>query len=261
MKNKRYYNVVKTIAKLVYPKRIVQYQEKISEPAVFIANHSGILGPVVAELYIDLPKRIWTISDLLNRETASNYAFHDFYNGRSKKNKSLWRIISSLTITFFRPIFDGNENYILVNRSNMRIKDTFSESIAALENGQSVLIFPECHRRHNEFINELSDGFISIARLYHSKTGKDLKFYPTYMPKNIRVICIGKPIIYNSDNNKIEEKKRVVKELKNAITELATQLRPHETIPYVQETFYEYYPEFVDDDLAYWKFLASKKSD
>ncbi len=261
MKNKTYYDVIKLIAKIVYPRRDVKYKEEIIEPAIFISNHSGILGPVAAELYIDLPKRIWTIADLLNKETASNYIFHDFYNGRSKRSKKLWRIISRLTMLILRPIFDGNENYIFVNRSNMRIKETFNESITALIEGKSVVIFPECHRKYNEFINEFSDGFVSLARLYYSKTGKDLKFYPTYMPKNIRVICVGQPVIYDSNNNKNEEKKRIVEELKEKITALAVELGPHETIPYVQNEFYQFYPEFIEDDLAYWKFLSHNESE
>ena len=78
-----------------------------------------------------------------------------------------------------------------------------------LEQGNSVVIFPECELKHNEIVNDFLDKFVDTARFYHNKHGKILSFVPMYNAHKLKTIAFGKPIKYDPEMP-IEAQRKVV---------------------------------------------------
>ena len=41
-----------------------------------------------------------------------------------------------------------------------------------------MIIFPEYKENYNHVVNRFHDGFVSVAKLYYKKTGKEVSFVP-----------------------------------------------------------------------------------
>ncbi len=261
---KYYFNFVKKIARKIYKKREVVFEEPLTEPledCVFVSNHSGIMGPVVSTLYLNCPNKIWMTDVLLNKKTSANYCYHDFLFGRSQKHKKLMRVKAFFMSRLFRPLFVKNDQLIFVHKDGLKIKETFKQSISALEEKNNLVIFPESHKRYKKFVHKFNEGFVDLARFYYAKTQKCLTFFPMYIGDKLATINVGKPIVYNPNNEKLKERERLVTYLNDSIEDIAEKLPNHKVIPYVPQVFYDYYGEFENDEMGYLNFANSKKSD
>ena len=125
----------------------------------------------------------------------------------------------------------NNARTIAVYRDN-RILSTFRESIAKLQAGDSVIIFPEQDKKHNHIVNDFLEGFVDIARLYHKRTGKELSFVPLYIAPNLKKMYLGKPIKFCADTPIAEERRRICDYLMDEITDIACDLPEHTVVPY-----------------------------
>lgn len=105
------------------------------------------------------------------------------------------------------------------------------------------------------------DGFIEVARLYYKLKGVKLKFFPVYIPSDVRIISVGEPITFDPEAHIANEKKRIAEYLKLNIDRIGRAIPTKKFIPFMREEFYNYYPEFVGNLSAYWNFCAQKRSD
>ena len=261
---KAYYTFVKQIARVIFPKRKMVWEEGVvadENPAIYICNHSGISSPVAVELYFNLPKRVWITCAMLNKETGVNYFFHDMMLGRSAKNPKKLRHLTKYVIALIRPLIYKNNKYIVVNKAGRDIRNTIEETLSTLNDGKNVIIFPEKHFKYGKFINSFHHGFVDVARLYCKRTGKPLNFYPMYIGGDNNSINIGKPIAYDLNNKRPEEAKRICEYLQQSIEEIGASLPDHNVIPYVPEAFYEYYPEYIDDEEGFYQFVNQPYSE
>ena len=83
------------LAKMIFKKsKVVTKAELTDEPAVFLCNHSGAIGPALMTLYFERPHKTWVIDFAMDKEIGPNYFFHDGFFGRSKKCKWFYRMLS-----------------------------------------------------------------------------------------------------------------------------------------------------------------------
>ena len=73
----------------LFKKPEITYEEPLpeNEPVMILANHAGADGPTYSHLYLPAPKKIWLINYVIRKDTSAKFIFHDFFCGRSKKNK------------------------------------------------------------------------------------------------------------------------------------------------------------------------------
>lgn len=263
MFNKIYFSFVSLIASLIYKKRklVLPNDFNKDEPSVFVANHSGIIGPVMCVKYFNLPKRIWLTSAMINKECGPNYFFHDMMLGRSSKNPKSTRRSAKMIFKLIYPLIYKNKRFIIVNKSNRGILNTFNESVEALKSMQNLIIFPESHERYGKYINKFHKGFTSMGKYYYKKTGKLLKFYPMYIPNGINTINVGKPIVYDPCNDPKLESEKICLYLQSQIEQIGSSLPKHEIIPYVSEDFYKFYGEYEFDEMAFYDFVLKPYSE
>ncbi|MEG1924104.1 MAG: hypothetical protein RR307_06580, partial [Clostridia bacterium] len=206
----------------------LELQNFSEEPAVFISNHSMAYSPIAFSLYFNKPQRTWIAAPMMDYKTAPKYAYEDFWG--NKKHKLYYKFLGFLSALMLVPLMRGEKGIAVYK--DMRIKETFGESLETLNNGQNIIIFPEKRQKYSKFINELQDGFVDLAHIYYKQSGKYLKFYPCYTAPTINSINIGKPIIYNPLEDRRNERQIITNYLKTEITKIAESLPEHKIIPY-----------------------------
>ena len=117
---------------------------------------------------------------------------------------------------------------IPVYRENPRkLMLTFRETVAAMEAGDNILIFPENSlstddkRYQKEGVSEFFTGFTMVAQLYYNRTGKAPQFIPLYANKKKRTITFGDALRYDPENNPNDEKERICTTLRDELNRLA----------------------------------------
>jgi len=179
-------------------------------PAVYVSNHALALGPIAVAA--SLPVRIhpWVVGDMLDWEKAAAYLNKDFVEPQlhipPPLSMPLARLISQASVRLLRgvgsiPVWHGGEAL-----------ETYRISLDHLTAGQSLLIFPEDPTQPVDEQSKMSPFLKSFARLgelYFERTQKILKFYPIAVHPNLRKVKLGKPISFNPNNNRANERMRI----------------------------------------------------
>ncbi len=200
------------------------------EPAVIVANHCQIYGPVAAELHALRDDRIWCAGQMTVPKEVPAYAYADFWSQKPRSVRWFYRIFSYLIVPLAACIF-GNARVIPVWRDK-RLADTFRETLDTLEAGSDVVIFPEQDVPCNNILYDLQERFLDLARFYRKRTGRDLPFVPLYIAPKLGTIVVGAPIRFDPEANFKEERQRIRQALTDSITRMARELPPHTVVPY-----------------------------
>ena len=230
-KKSKFYKFLKKIVRCFYGKRkFIQLENIPSSPSIIVGNHSQAHGPLVAELLFPLPKETWCIGEMMSRKEIPDYAMKDFFPYKKKSSLWFYKIISRLIARPFAFIF-SNADCIGVYK-DARVMSTFKQSISALKDGKHLIIYPECHTKYNEIINQFQLNFIDVARMYYKNTGVELDFVPMYIAPKLKTVVFGKPIKYDHTLPAEQQKLRVSEYLKEQITALAKSLPTHTVVPF-----------------------------
>ena len=227
----RFYKFVKGLVFRLYPKMTQEGLENVpEEAAVYIGNHSQMHGPIVGELYFPVDRDIWCQSEMMHMKQVPAYAYKDFWSKKPVYIRWFFKIASYVIAPLADVIFNSADT-IEVHR-DMHIIQTFKDSSEDLENGRSVIIFPECYDKYNHIVYDFQQGFVDVGKYHYKKTKKEVLFVPFYIAPNLHKVCFGKPIRYNHENDKDVEKERICRYLKDEITSIAMALPRHKVVPY-----------------------------
>ena len=230
----------KRIIKLFYkPPIITGKEDDLSNPCVFVGNHSQIYGPLVCETYFPSDNYLmWCASEVRDAKKFHRYAYSDFWVNKSKLARPFYKVLSVILTPFAMFIFK-NARTLPVYR-DMRIVSTFKITVQELEKGKDIIIFPECKEKFNNIVNDFQKTFVDVGKIYYKRTGKNLKFVPFYVCPKLRRISFGEGIEYNPNFSLEEERERISTYLKNQITALAISLPEHKVVPYLNVSKKEY---------------------
>lgn len=217
--------------RLVYQKtEIIGLENLPDEPCVIVGNHSQIHGPIACELYLPENYYTWCASQMMKLKEVPAYAYKDFWSGKPKPLRPLFKLISYIIAPLCVLLFN-NARTIAVYKDN-RVLKTFKESITKLENKNNIVIFPEYDKIYNNIIYDFQEGFVDLAKLYYKRTGKELSFVPLYLAPKLKRMHLGKPIKFSTDKPIEEERRRICDYLMSEITDIARSLPEHTVIPY-----------------------------
>ncbi len=226
-----FYQFLKWLVRLLYPRMEVVGAEQLPEDAaVIVGNHTQMNGPIACELYFPRERYTWCAGEMMRLKEVPGYAYRDFWSFKPKAVRWFYRLLSYLIAPLSVCVFN-NANTIPVYRDT-RIIRTFRESLARLQEGASLVIFPEYNRKYNNILYDFQDRFIDLARLYYKKTGQSLAFVPMYIAPSLKKMVLGKPIRFCADNPIAEERQRICGYLMEEITALACALPLHTVVPY-----------------------------
>lgn len=225
------FRIIRWFVRLFAPKfKIVGAENLPQEACIIVGNHSQMFGPIAGELYTPVKHYIWCAGEMMRREEVAAYAYRDFWSNKPKATRWFYRILSHLIVPLALLLF--NNAHAIAVFHDSRLISTFRESIARLQEGNSIVIFPESYNEHNNIVHDFQDKFIDLARFYYKKTGKELSFVPMYLAPRLAAMYYGKSIRFRADAPIAEERRRICAELMDAITAIAVSLPEHTVVPY-----------------------------
>ena len=225
------YRCIKAIVRAVYPKIQVVGAEKLpAEPVIYVGNHSQMNGPIACELYTPGEHYTWCAGEMMDKKEVPAYAYQDFWSGKPKVVRWFYKLLAHAIAPLSQLIFT-NANTIGVYHDT-RILTTFKKTVQVLQEGASVVIFPEHNVPRNNIICEFQDRFIDVAKLYYKRTGKELAFVPMYLAPKLKTMYLGEPVRFRADTPIEEERRRICEYLMEQVTQIAWSLPEHTVVPY-----------------------------
>ena len=213
------FRVIRLLLDLLFPKMRFEGEGiTIEEPAIFVANHEGACGPLA--LFLRFPIRLypWVMHDLTERERCARYLETHFFSSELglPRFAGAWisHLIADLCVALFRHI-----EAIPVHHESRRIMETIAKSIVYLEEGRSLLIFPEIPDSYlNRYIGRFNTGFIEIAKRLGREERRSVDIYPVAVDRRGRRIILGHPSRYDVTKPYPEERKRIEGELEAEVS-------------------------------------------
>ena len=226
-----FYRFIRFWVWLIYPKITVEGAENLpDEPCIVVGNHAKTNGPVSVELYFPVERYTWCTGEMMHLKEVPDYTYRDFWSKKPKSIRWLYRIASYLIAPLSACVFN-NANCIGVYH-DLRIMETFKETVQTLQNGASVVIFPEHEVPHNSIVCAFQDRFIDVARMYYKKTGREISFVPLYVAPRLHKLCLGAPVRFHAAAPLEQERARICEAMMDGVTELARALPEHIVVPY-----------------------------
>ena len=245
------FKIIKWLVKAFYPKMQVEGTENLpEEPVIIVANHCQMNGPIVGELYVPGEPYIWCAGEMMHLSDVPEYAFRDFWSQKPKWTHPGYKLLSCIIAPLSVCIFNNARTIGVYH--DTRILSTFKNTVKKLQEGKSVVIFPEHDVKHNHIVYDFQDKFIDIAKLYYKKTGKELQFVPMYIAPKLKKLCLGEPVRFSASAPMETERRRIAEYLMNEITAIAQALPAHTVVPYRNIPKKEY-PSSIPKEVPYEK--------
>ena len=225
------FRFIKWCVKVCYPRTRIEGVENLpNEPAIIVGNHCQMNGPIVGELYIPGEPYIWCAGEMMHRKDVPEYAFRDFWSRKPQWTHPFYKLLSHIIAPLSVCVFNNARTIGVYH--DTRILSTFKSTVKKLQEGKSIVIFPEHDVKHNHIVYDFQDRFIDIAKLYYKKTGKQLCFIPMYIAPRLKKLCLGKPIRFCAAEPLEAERSRICNYLMDEITAIAEALPEHTVVPY-----------------------------
>ena len=225
------YKIIRALISWVYQKtQILGLEHLPAEPCIIVGNHCQLNSPLVAELRFPGKLKIWTAGQMMTWKEVPAYAFQDFWSQKPRWTHWYFRLVSYL-ITPLSVCLFNNARTIPVYH-DMRLMSTFRQTMAALDEGENIIIFPEHDVKYNHIVYEFQDKFVDVAKMYYKKTGKTLQFVPMYVAPRLKQAKLGAPIAFDPTADVKAERVRITHALMEAITDIACGMPRHTVVPY-----------------------------
>lgn len=225
------FRIIRFIIGVIYPRIKVEGLENLpKEPSLYIGNHTQIHGPIIGEFYFPTDSLTWCTHEMMEFKEVPAYAFKDFWSQKPKWTHPFYKVLSYLIAPLAVCLFN-NAKTLPVYR-DLRVLETFRLSMEALDQGKSLLIFPEKDEKYNHILYEFQDHFVDTARYYYRKSKRALDFVPVYLAPRLKTMYIGKPTRFDPAAPIKEERERICQYLKDEITRMAENAPEHTVVPY-----------------------------
>lgn len=229
---KMFYKVVWGLVWIFYPRYTIEGQENLpQEPCIVVGNHAQAHGPIFSELYFPRKRSIWCAGQMMSCREVPEYTYHDFWDEKPRYLHPFFRLVSYVIAPFISAVMRSGDTIPVYH--DTRVISTFRTTIQKLNEGDDILIFPECKKGYNQILCAFQENFIDVAKLYYKKTGKELAFVPMYLAPKLHKAYFGEPIGFDSTAPMAQERRRIAQALMDSITDMAVSLPEHIVVPYV----------------------------
>ncbi len=225
------YLLIKALVRLFYGKMSVEGAENLPEgPCIIVGNHTQMNGPICCELFLPVQRYTWCAGEMMSWRDCAGYAYRDFWSRKPKRVRWLFKIASCLIVPIAVVVFRNADTIPVYH--DQRILTTFRTTVQKLQEGSSVVIFPEHDVPGNHILYEFQQRFVDVARLYCKKSKQDISFVPMYIAPDLRKIVFGAPIPFDPTADRDAERERICHGLFDSITQMAVALPRHRVVPY-----------------------------
>ena len=188
------------------------------EPSIFVCNHARAMGPIDMCAYFPLRDelRLWMNDSVLHPSLVPAYVRQDYWYKPGTWRARVLNCFVPYLAALALPAVLHSAPYVPVYH-DMRVVKTFRLSIQALQQGYSVVVFPEQPAGYHEREEQLNSGFLLIARMAYQKMGRALRFYPVHIDPETRRIDVRKPLLYDPATALDEQQPAILSALKEQI--------------------------------------------
>ena len=186
-------------------------------PAVYICHHGNMAGPLATLCWLPFAVRPWVLHVFTDRESC-RAQFRDYtFSQRFGLNKSLASFLAWAVSGYVSALM-SSLGAIPVYRGSIKAGATFKETVAALQAGDSVLIFPDVdYTDEADGIGAVYDGFLLVDRFWSKVSDKPLDFVPLRLDAANRRITAGEPVRFDRSADRKTEQVRVREALRAQI--------------------------------------------
>lgn len=166
-------------------------------PAVYVCSHSNMHGPLTALCWLPFAVRPWVLHVFTERE-ACRAQYRDYTFSVRFGLPGPLAAFAAWAVSGYVSGLMASLGAVPVYRGTVKIGRTFQTSVAALEAGDSLLIFPDVdYTDGSEGIGEVYDGFLLLERFWRKKSEKPLDFVPLRLDAGSRTITAGEPVRFD----------------------------------------------------------------
>ena len=167
--------------------------------------------------------RPWAFAPFMDsaacREHLSTYTFPVAW----KMNPALSRVLGAVLGPLFAKLVCST-GAVPVYRNSLKVRETYQQSLKALEAGDSLLIFPDVnYAEESGETGALYEGFLLLEQLWNRKTGGHIQFVPINVSVANRSVTVGRSISFSGAQPYRDEKDIVVRRIEETMNEMANQ--------------------------------------
>lgn len=186
-------------------------------PTVYVCSHSNLRGPLATLCWLPFAPRPWVFHMFMQKETC-RAQYRDYTFSRRFGMPTPLAAYAAWAASGYVSALMRSLGAIPVHRGTVKIGETFRETTAALQAGESVLIFPDVdYTDGSGGIGEVYDGFLLIERFWRRISDRPLDFVPLRLDLNSRRITAGEAVRFNPSANRKAEMTRVREKLREEI--------------------------------------------
>ncbi len=193
--------------------------EEFDKGSVILSNHEGTDAPMALEMYCDKPIRMWGAGEM-NSGLIEMYKYQTkvYYHEKKGWNLHLARLFCLIATPLTNLFYKGLN--LISTWHDGRFMNTLRESVAALKNGENIVIYPEDSTNgYLERLEGFHQGFTALAEVCKKK-GMDVKIYVTYYRKKDCTYVVDAPVLYSELTKNGEERDEVCAKLLARCNEL-----------------------------------------
>lgn len=192
-------------------------------PTVFVCHHGNMRGPLATLCWLPFAVRPWVLHVFTDRETCRaqyrDYTFSQRFGMPRPLAAFLAWAVSGYVSALMRSM-----GAIPVYRGSVRVGLTFRETVAALQEGESVLIFPDVdYADSSDGVGAVYDGFLRIDRFWSKASERPLDFVPLRLDAGARRITAGAPVRFDRSADRKTEQLRVREALRAEMNQVKGQ--------------------------------------
>lgn len=210
------FNVLQKGLTLVLPKMDVIWEEPfIDEPCVFVGNHVGAMGPIHMMVTFPLRDRVkaWCNAGIMDRKFCPAYVRQDYWWEPGCKLEPLYNAtIPYIAAALIPPILKSAPTipvYHPPGDSKLSPVTTIRLSMAALNEGKHLVIFPEQPSGYKDHHTWINMEWLYLAEVYYRRTGKVLRLYPVHIDQAGRTYRIARPVMYDPERKLADQKPEI----------------------------------------------------
>jgi hypothetical protein len=177
--------------------------DKLKGPAILVANHLGVVGPIQVVLSIPQQLHLWGSANLLDKARIVDHLMGDFVvpvlHLRGRFGKLIAKVIGRIVM----PMLDRME-MVPVDRYDIVLSGAFKRSMQFLEQDGLLLVMPEDPTLPMNPVSGLHpfmSGYLYLCSLVKKRSGQNLPVFPVAIHKKGRSVVIGDPLYYENTGN------------------------------------------------------------
>ena len=218
----RLFHICRKILRIRYRR----YRQKGAMPegaVVYVCRHRYAIGPVSSLCCLPVGIRPWVLSTFFDVDECKKHCVDYTFSVSWGLPKWLSKAMASVICPAFTALVHSAAS-IPVYRNSLKVRETFSQSLTALDGGDSLLIFPDVdYTAETGDTGRLYDGFLLLEQMWFRKTHEHVRFVPLHIGTHRCEMVISEPISFSGDKPFKAEMQEIAAQLESIFDEMARE--------------------------------------